>query len=211
MTICPLCFNKKTISTINVGKSKTYSGCDSCKLIFTETSFLPSSASEKKRYLTHKNGIQYKGYVNFLMQAIEPSLPFLNAEMQGLDYGCGQTPTLSLILEQMGYKCSNYDPFFFPEIPDMQYDFIFATECFEHFFFPAKEILRIKNILKTGGILIVMTEPWTSVDKFENWYYTKDLTHVSFYHKQSFKFISDKFKFEHIDSNNERVFILRKI
>lgn len=210
MTICPLCFNKKSFSIINAGKSRSYTECNSCKLIFTETSFLPTSASEKKRYLTHKNGIQYKGYVNFLMQAIEPALPFLKVDMQGLDYGCGHTPTLSLILEKMGFKCNNYDPFFFPGLPDDKYDFIFSTECFEHFFFPAKEIQHIKNLLKPGGLLIVMTEPWTSTDKFANWYYTNDPTHVSFYHKQSFKFISEKFKFEQVESNNERVFMLLK-
>ncbi|MFO7656607.1 MAG: class I SAM-dependent methyltransferase [Bacteroidales bacterium] len=168
-----------------------------------------SAKSEKKRYLTHNNGIQYKGYVDFLNQAIEPALPLLNKDMQGLDFGCGPTPTLSVILEQQGYKCDNYDPLFFPGLPEKKYDFIFATECFEHFFFPAKEIQLIKNLLKPGGILTIMTETWKSDEAFASWYYAKDSTHVSFFHNHTFGFIAEKFGFEAKECSNERVMILQ--
>lgn len=36
--------------------------------------------------------IQYKGYVDFLNQAIEPAYPLLSRHMYGLDYGCGPVP-----------------------------------------------------------------------------------------------------------------------
>lgn len=210
MVICPLCFNKASFTIINGPDSRSYRGCNKCRLIFTETRFLPSAKSEKKRYLTHKNGIQYKGYVDFLNQAIEPALPLLNKAMQGLDFGCGPTPTLSVILEQKGFKCDNYDPLFFPDIPEKEYDFIFATECFEHFFFPAKEMQRIKSLLKPGGILIVMTETWKSTEAFTSWYYAKDSTHVSFFHSQTFGFIAEKFGFDLLECNNDRVMLMQR-
>lgn len=210
MIICPLCFNKDFFTVVKGPDLRAYTKCNKCLLIFTEPSYLPSEKSEKERYLTHKNGIQYKGYVDFLNQAIEPALPLLSKAMLGLDFGCGPTPTLSVILEQKGFTCDNYDPLFFPELPEKKYDFIFATECFEHFFFPAKEIQRINKLLKPGGILIVMTEKWKTAEAFSSWYYARDSTHVSFFHNQTFGFISEKFGFETIESNNKRVMLLQK-
>ncbi len=210
MVMCPLCFNKESFVVVEGPDSRMYRECKKCSLIFTESRFLPSKESERKRYLTHNNGIQYKGYINFLNQAIEPALPLLTNKMQGLDFGCGPEPTLSVLLEKKGFSCDNYDPFFFPEMPGDAYDFVFATECFEHFFFPEKEIQRIKNLLKPEGILIVMTETWKSAEAFKTWYYPKDFTHVSFYHNQTFDFIAAKFGFKAIESNKERVMILQK-
>jgi len=210
MVICPLCLNSESFAVVDGAESKAYRECKKCRLIFTESRFQPSKKSEKSRYLTHNNGIQYKGYVNFLNQAIEPTLPLLTQKMKGLDFGCGPEPTLSVILEQKGFSCDNYDPIFFPDMPGSAYDFIFATECFEHFFFPAKEVQSIKNLLNPEGILVVMTETWKSTTTFSTWYYAKDSTHVSFYHHQTFDFIATKFGFTRLESNNERVMILQK-
>jgi hypothetical protein len=210
MVICPLCFNKESFTVVDGPDSRAYRECRKCRLIFTETRNLPTGKSDKKRYLTHKNGIQYKGYVDFLNQAIEPALPFLNNDMQGLDFGCGPVPTLSEILDQEGFNCDNYDPIFFPEMPKKEYDFIFASECFEHFFFPAKEMQRIKNLLKPGGILIILTETWKSVEDFASWYYARDFTHVSFFHNHTFSYIAEKFGFEPMASFNGRVRLMQK-
>jgi SAM-dependent methyltransferase len=211
MRSCPLCFNnKELLKSVEGPDARAYSACNNCKLIFTETAFLPGEKSEKERYLTHNNGIQYKGYVKFLNTAIDPAIPFLKKYMHGLDFGCGPVPTLSLILEQKGFTCDDYDPFFFPNIPARSYDFIFATESFEHFFYPAKEISLIKDLLKPGGILIIMTETWKSTVEFTDWYYAKDFTHVSFFHIETFEFIAREFGFEFLKSHNDRVMVLRK-
>ncbi|MDZ7743703.1 MAG: class I SAM-dependent methyltransferase [Bacteroidota bacterium] len=210
MLICPLCDNKESFAAVKGPDTRAYKCCKKCRLIFAEARFLPSEKSEKERYLTHENGIQHKGYVDFLNQAVEPALPFLSSDMQGLDFGCGPVPTLSVMLEQKGFTCDDYDPLFFPGLAAKEYDFIFATECFEHFFSPAKEIQRINNMLKPGGILIVMTETWKSTKAFGSWYYAKDFTHVCFFHEQTFDFIAEKFGFELLQSRDERVKLLRK-
>ena len=211
MRSCPLCFNnKESLKSVDGPDERDYRACNECKLIFTETPFLPSEKSEKERYLTHNNGIQYKGYVNFLNRAIEPALYLLDEYMHGLDFGCGPVPTLSLILEKIGIRCDDYDPFFFPDIPVKCYDFIFATESFEHFFYPAKEISLIKDLLKPGGILIIMTETWKSTGEFTDWYYAKDFTHVSFFHNKTFEFIAREFGFDFLKSHKDRVMILGK-
>lgn len=209
MTICPMCLNKSSFSQVSGPDHRIFLSCDKCKLVFTATSFQPKRKEEEKRYKQHKNGIQYPGYVKFLNQAIEPALPFLLKKMKGLDYGCGPTPTLSLLLERQGYTCENYDPIFFPDLPEGPFDFIFATECFEHFFFPAREMQKIKNLLSPEGFLIVMTEKWTKPELFARWYYAKDSTHVSFYHADTFLFIAEKFKFNILESNNPRVVMMQ--
>lgn len=210
MTICPLCLNRKSFTEVKGADSRGYRECDTCKLIFVETRFLPSAKDEKKRYLTHNNGIQYPGYVKFLNQAIGSAIQLISPGMQGLDFGCGPVPTLSALLKQQGYNCDDYDPIFFPELKSKFYDFIFATECFEHFFFPEKEIRKLNEILKPDGILIIMTETWNSIEEFSGWYYTNDITHIVFYHKDTFRFIAEKFGFKTHESKNQRVTILQK-
>lgn len=211
MSDCPLCSNTHGFTTIIGIDTRGYKICSNCRLIFTETQFLLSNSDEKARYLTHNNGIQYPGYVNFLNQAIEPTLPYLQQNSNGLDFGCGPTPTISALLKQQGFNCDDYDPFFFPQLPNKVYDFIFATECFEHFYNPAKEIKTICNLLKPGGILTIMTEKWSTEEAFRTWYYLNDKTHVSFYHNDTFQFIAKTYGFEIIESDNLRVIILRKL
>ncbi len=210
MVSCPLCLNRKSFKTLEGPDKRAYTKCNDCQLIFTGTRFHPSVNEEIKRYSEHKNGIEYPGYVEFLNQAIEPALPHISGDMKGLDYGCGPTPTLSLLLKRQGYKCDDYDPLFFPEITDKVYDYIFATECFEHFFLPGKEIQRIYEMLGPQGFLIIMTEPWRTEEAFSSCYYARDNTHVSFYHSRTFEFIAEKFGFVSHKSNNLRVFILQK-
>ncbi len=210
MESCPLCDNRGYLTAVGGPDHRSYRYCDSCKLIFTEPRFLPSREVEKNRYLSHNNGIQYRGYVNFLNRAIEPALPLLDKGMRGLDFGCGPAPTLSVILGQKGFTCDDYDPFFFPGIPAKDYDFIFATECFEHLFRPAVEIGLITDLLIPGGVLIVMTETWESFPAFAGWYYAKDITHVSFFHTGTFDYIAAEYGFDRLENNNDRVMLMRK-
>lgn len=207
---CPLCLNSEWMSVVEGPDHRSYQLCNKCRIIFTDTNFYPTIEEERIRYLEHNNGPQFKGYVKFLNRAIVPALEFLESGMKGLDYGCGPVPTLSKILQKNGYICDDYDPVFFPELDhNKQYDFIFSTECFEHFFYPAKELQQIKKILKQEGYLIIMTDKWKSLEQFKNWYYAKDNTHVTFYHEESLQFIAEKFGFEQIESGDERVSILK--
>ncbi|MDZ7626394.1 MAG: class I SAM-dependent methyltransferase [Ignavibacteriaceae bacterium] len=165
---------------------------------------------ERTRYLEHENGIHNDGYVNFLDRAIKPALKYFNKNMTGLDYGCGYAPTISKLLERVGYCCENYDPIFFPGELNKKYDFIFSTEVFEHFFHPIEEINKLVSLLKNNGLLIIMTERWEDEEQFSNWYYTRDPSHVAFYHNQTFDYICNNFLFERIYDDGSRVVILKK-
>jgi SAM-dependent methyltransferase len=179
-------------------------------LIFVDPAHFLSPEREKARYATHENGIKNEGYVAFLYRLLRPMLPLLDAKMRGLDYGSGPGPTLSVLARQHGIACEDYDPFFANRPLHPPYDFIFSTECFEHFHQPAKEFQRIHDLLKPGGLLGIMTEHWTTLPAFAEWYYTKDPTHVSFYHANTFDFACNRFEFKSVWRDDKRVVILRR-
>ena len=173
--------------------------------------FLPDPATEIARYQAHQNGPKDVGYLQFLNLAISPTLPYLNNSKRGLDYGCGPVPTLSGLLKTHGLNCENYDPYFFPQMPDNPFDFIFATEVVEHFFNPGEELKRIGGLLVPGGILTIMTEPWTTLLGFSEWYYARDITHVCFYHAKTIEFICTRFGFALLNFEARKVSVLKKL
>lgn len=210
MEICPLCYTKSFKPEVEGPHKRRLYLCENCKLIFEKKINRPDRNEEKERYLEHNNSIHDKGYVTHLNQAIEPSLKYLNPDYHGLDYGCGPVPTLNRLLEKDGYNCEFYDPIFFPEPPQGKFDYIFATECFEHFFRPADEMHKLNGLLKAEGILVVMTQLWKDITKFIGWRYAHDPTHVIFYHENTFRFIAAHFGFEVVEMIKERVIILQK-
>jgi SAM-dependent methyltransferase len=210
MRNCTLCKSSNVHPVPAPGDKRSYYYCDTCFLIFADPEYHLSLEDERSRYQTHNNGIEYPGYVQFLNRVISPALNYLQAPMIGLDYGCGPSPTLSKILKSHNLECYDYDPVFGFDHPNRIYDFLFATECLEHFFDPHKELEAIHRLVKKDGIVGIMTERWTTKEHFANWYYKRDPTHVSFYHLNTFHFIARSlgFRIEFMDA--DRVIILRK-
>ena len=208
--ICPLCGAPGPFETVVDIRKRRDRVCGQCQLIFAEAAFLPAPEAEKQRYARHRNGLDDAGYVAFMKQALAPALPFLRPEMRGLDYGCGHTPVLHLLLAEAGLRCENYDPFFFPAPPAGPFDFLFATEVVEHFHHPAADWARMADLLKPGGLLVAMTAPWEEVESFRTWGYASDGTHVCFYHRRTLEWICAAFGFEELDRSNPRVALLRK-
>lgn len=208
---CPLCASTGPYTPLVGPKSRGYLLCQNCQLIFMAREFLPDPATEEARYQAHQNGPQDAGYVRFLNQAIIPALPYLNSNLCGLDFGCGPTPTLSGLLKAHGLLCDNYDPYFFPDLPGNQFDYIFATEVVEHFYNPGRELRQLSALLKQGGILTIMTEAWTSVEGFAEWHYAKDITHVCFYHASTIEYICSHYGYAILNKDTPRVTVFRKL
>ena len=207
---CPLCSENNRITLLQGPVNRSFLLCQNCFLIFSESRDHPSAEDERDRYLTHNNSIENKGYFDFLHKAVKPAMEFIKPGMKGLDYGCGPVPVLSLILENSGFACDNYDPLFYPDLNrEKNYDFIFAIECSEHFFYPEKEFNQIKSLLKPGGILIIMTELWTNINEFKNWWYTRDFTHVTFYHQETLKYISKRYNLKCLFMDGRSVNVFR--
>ncbi|MFW6348537.1 MAG: class I SAM-dependent methyltransferase [Cyclonatronaceae bacterium] len=207
---CPLCKAAENFTPVPGQDDRDYYHCANCELIFIPPAqYLPPDA-EKARYEEHNNGIQYPGYVRFLMQAVTPSIPLLQPGNAGLDYGCGPSPTLSILVEREGFRCQNYDPFFRRKLPPGPHDFIFATECFEHFFAPHEELQTLGSLLKPGGLLIIMTLFWQQKTDFLNDYYFRDPAHCVFYHHKTIDFIASEYGYEIEHRSKKRIAILRK-
>ncbi len=208
---CPLCRAEQVFVAIPGADARRYYHCDACSLIFVDPRDYLSPQDQIARYRTHQNSIENAGYVAFLRRIVDPMLTHLDASMRGLDFGCGPGPTLSLLVEQQGIACANYDPYFAPIELQPPYDFIFATECFEHFTAPADDISRLQALLRCGGLLGIMTEQWTDLESFRRWYYTRDATHVSFFHARSFDHVCATYGFEQLPTEDNRAVILRKL
>ena len=207
---CPLCGAPGPFEGLVDVTKRRHRVCGRCALIFVETEFLPAPGAERERYAKHQNGPADAGYVAFLRQAIDPALPRLTPAMRGLDYGCGPVPTLCSLLESAGLRCENYDPFFFPDCPAGPFDFLFATEVVEHFFNPLEDWKRMAGLLRSGGLLVVMTAPWVDRASFRTWNYANDETHVAFYHRRTFDWLADAIGFDVVNGANPRVVLLFK-
>lgn len=210
MEICPLCYTKSFQPEVEGPQGRHLYLCKNCQLVFEKKINHPEWDDEKARYLEHDNSIHHEGYVRHLNQAIKPALKYFEDDYRGLDYGCGPVPTLNRLLDKEGFTCEFYDPLFFPEHPLGTFDFIFSTECFEHFFRPAHELQKLWGLLKTGGILVVMTQLWKDTTKFKGWRYAHDPTHVVFYHENTVRFIAERYGYKILEFNEEKIIILQK-
>lgn len=123
-----------------------------------------------------------------------------------LDYGSGPNPVLVELLQRRGYRAVGYDPLFAPDTDLSEpFDAILAVEVFEHFAAPAREIKRITSLLRPGGRLIIHTLLHRGPNSFGDWWYARDLTHVTFYSLRTMRWIADKFRFHRFDSDGERL------
>ncbi|WP_221621247.1 class I SAM-dependent methyltransferase [Breznakibacter xylanolyticus] len=208
--VCPLCQYAGDAVRVSGPDTRHYYECSRCRLIFVLPGEYPDADREKQRYLAHQNTETNRGYVQFLEQAIDPALPFLRAGDHGLDYGCGPHPTLSGLMGERGWMCDNYDPFFYPELPAVSYDYIFATECIEHFFFPHRDFGQMLQWLKPGGILTLLTGMWQSHAQFATWSYARDFTHVCFYHPQTMRHLAESLHLTMLYNDERRVCVLKK-
>lgn len=207
--ICPLCKTDTNIKVLGPFEMKYYR-CGNCRLLFADRASLPDLATEKARYQTHQNSPEDQHYVNFLNRTVTPTIPYLTKNLKVLDYGCGPGPAVDYILKQHGIECVNYDPIFFPKKPEGIFDAVISTECIEHFHNTCKEFEKMLSYLKPGGILTLMTDPYTNETVFEKWYYLKDPTHVSLFHDYTFEFIAKKMDLILLEKPERRVYVFQK-
>lgn len=210
MSSCKLCGGVgELIHDIKKDK-RVYYNCKQCDCIYTDPDFYIAIEDEKNIYDYHQNSIEDQGYVDFLNRAIIPSLAYITPNMKALDYGCGPGPTLSTLLAQKGIQCDDFDPIYVPSKLKDNYDIIYSTECFEHFFYPKEQIEKLTNLLNCGGYLVIMTSFHQGVEHFKTWYYKLDPTHVYFYNATTFAYIAQKYGYTLCYTDNSRVIILRK-
>ncbi len=207
-SLCPLC-KKYRNSLFHQSENRIYLHCSNCDLVFVPDNFILSEEEEKKKYDNHQNSPQNGGYVDFLNRLLIPLERYLPKGAEGLDFGCGPGPTLSVIMKEKGFMMDIYDHFYAKESQVFQkrYDFITLTEVIEHLKNPVFEMERLWNLLKTEGYLGIMTA--FRVEKFDSWYYKRDLTHIRFFSQNTFKWLAKKLDAKILLANNG-VVIMKK-
>lgn len=208
---CPLCENHN-IRIFDRDSDRTYLHCPVCSLIFIDREDLLTFSEERARYDTHQNHPNDPDYRNFLNQLAGPLLNRLDPPpLKGLDFGSGPGPTLSIMLAEHGHTMRIYDPFYAPNplVLEDSYDFITCSETFEHFFTPRKEWRMLVDLVKPGGWLGIMTLLFDFNDDFSSWHYKNDLTHVSFFSRNTFKYLAQQDEL-HVEFVGDNVILLQK-
>lgn len=210
---CPLCGDAQAdlFHTLQHGaySGRQYWRCASCWLVYVPREFHLAEAAEAAFYQTHQNNPDDPGYRLFLSRAAAPLVERLKQPSHGLDFGCGPAPTLSRMLADCGHHCVDYDYYFArqPQLLEQQYDFITCTEVIEHISQPATVIDVWQRCLKPGGLLVVMTQWWISQQRFSQWNYRNDPTHIAFYHPNTLAWIAQHWHFDiHYQQRNVVIF-----
>jgi hypothetical protein len=191
---CPLCL--AAFPTFYMAAhARLYWRCALCELIFMDPSDRPTAAEERTHYGFHQNDPTDHRYRQFLSRLSRPLLNHLSTGAEGLDYGAGPGPTLSVMLEEQGFRVNIFDPLFHPDTSVLarRYDFITATEAVEHFFSPRVELDRLDELLRPGGWLAIMTEMLREARRFAEWRYARDPTHVCFFAPATMRWIAEHY------------------
>jgi len=190
--ICTLC--GAFAARYAADRHRVFHGCNACGLIFAEPAAHLDAAGEKAIYDWHENDPADTRYRSFLSRLATPLLDHLRPGMEGLDFGSGPGPTLSLMLTEAGMHMAIYDPFYAPNVRvlERRYDFVTCTEVVEHFNHPARDWPRLAGLVRPGGWLGVMTRMAVGCEAFPAWHYKNDPTHVSFYSPVVFRWLAQR-------------------
>lgn len=193
--LCPLCSSTET-GPFYEDRHRPYLVCDACALVFVPPAFFLSSVEEKAEYDLHRNSPDDAGYRHFLNRTFEPVAARLSPASQGLDFGCGPGPTLSVMFEEAGHRVALYDPFYADDVSvfERQYDFVTATEVVEHLHRSGEELARLWACLKLGGLLAIMTKRVIDRQVFAGWHYKADRTHVCFFSDRTFEWLASQWQ-----------------
>lgn len=187
--------------------------CPECHLVFKNPETFNSTEKDFERYSTHNNDSLDQGYLDFLGRFVTPLKPFLPKKFNGLDFGCGPGPTLSMLLEAVGGSVENYDPLFFPDahllIPE-SYDVVTSTEVVEHFKTPRRDWETMIDLVKDNGVIAIMTLFYSPEIDFKKWWYKNDHTHIVFYQQKTLEYIANEFNLEILYNDNKSIIIFKK-
>lgn len=190
---CTVC-EQGTLVGFRAVSGKRYLRCPLCEATLMAQESWLSAEEERAVYDLHNNDPGDSGYRAFLEKLAVPMIERISSGAVGLDFGCGPGPALAEILRESAMDVALYDPFFYPEpsVLDQQYDFITCTEVVEHLHHPAKVFAQLDGLLKPGGWLGIMTCFQTCDERFDNWHYRRDPTHVVFYREATLRLIAKR-------------------
>ena len=192
---CPLC-KQAASEPFHTDHRRPYLRCPTCSLVFVPPTYHLSVADEKAEYDRHENSPDDRRYREFLRRVLDPVRARVAPGSRGLDFGSGPDPTLSVMFEELGHPMAIYDPLYAddPAALARRYDFITATEVFEHLRDPGTSLAALWACLEPGGVLAAMTQLVRDHDAFTRWRYTADPTHVCFFSRATFEWLAARWQ-----------------
>ncbi|MGZ3455861.1 MAG: class I SAM-dependent methyltransferase [Polyangiales bacterium] len=212
---CPLCeaAGARRFHTQSSGAlQREFRRCEQCRLVFVPRRFHLSPEAERTVYEEHENDANDPRYRAFLSRLFAPMRARLADGASGLDFGCGPGPTLSAMFRESGLHCADYDPMFADDqaLLSRRYDYILASEVFEHLCDPGLTLRRLTSMLRPGGWLGVMTKRLFDEEAFARWHYIRDPTHVAFFSDETFAWIGRHHGFS-VEIESPDVVLLRAL
>ena len=191
--MCPLCFSKQVRDFATVD-DKQYRRCEVCHLTFMSSEYYLDEDAELARYQLHENSpddLRYREFLSRLSTHLTPKLP---AAAEGLDFGSGPGPTLSVMLEEQGFRVNLYDPFFAPSTDALQ-----SHIRFHHVHGDGGTLLSTGKGVSATGRIAAKRGLARHHDRdvrigcgFRRWRYHREPTHVCFYKRETMIWIADQ-------------------
>lgn len=213
---CPLCLQVSNsepwfVETRKYLQGREHYSCEHCHLVFVPEPFHVSDDEALAVYNQHENNPHDPRYRKFLSRAAEPVERIMPKGSSGLDFGSGPGPTLSIMLNEAGMHCVDYDIFYanLPERLEQKYDFITSTEVFEHLPQPRQVLNQLVPLLNSNGLLVIMTQRPKAPEIYRQWTYILDPTHITFYREETFHWIAQHWDLELLEVHKD-VVVFRK-
>jgi hypothetical protein len=191
--ICLVCASSNLSELKN--PRRTFFRCNECGFSFLHPDFLPDEETARNRYKLHQNDDDNEGYRDFLSKIIDRALFYAGKAEHVIDWGSGPNPLASRILREKRFSVFSWDPNFSSNEKTQKsfYDLGISIEVAEHFINPQKDFSAFFETLKTGAFAAIHTHLAPEDDEaFLRWWYTEDITHVSFYSKRSLEILGAK-------------------
>lgn len=210
---CKVCQSDTTVMTERK-KQYLYYRCVSCGFIYLDNKFMVDKEREKEKYNMHNNSFDSLGYVKMFEDFIEKAItPYTKNIGSALEFGCGSGPVLAELLKQKGLTVDKYDLYFYPKkvYEGKKYDLITSTEVFEHLKEPIKILEILAKHTRDNGYIILMTKFPPADDKeFLDWWYRRDVTHISFFTPNSFEVMAEKVGLNVLRTIDKNIVIFQK-
>lgn len=210
---CNIC-NSNTNLLYDRQFNLNYYHCPNCDLIFIDPEHIVSKQEELRIYELHNNSLANKGYVQMFREFIARAItPYQSNTKTILDFGSGPEPVLAHLLQEEGYDVDIYDIYYAPQkiYHDKIYDLITLTEVIEHLKDPVKTLEMLYKRLKPQGIMAITTlfHPKNN-ESFQDWWYRRDETHISFYTHTTINVLAEIFEMKVLTLGPKNLCVLQK-
>ncbi len=190
-----------------------YYHCIPCEYIFKSPECYQSIEDQKERYDLHENDENDPEYKAYFQRFLDFVLPLVGKPETALDFGCGRSSLLAILLGEKGIRCDYYDPLYHPENlnDSKKYELIVSTEVFEHLHDPKEVFEDLLSRLESGGYLAIQTQFHPNdAELFKKWYYHQDPTHIVFFRAKTFKVLCEIYRCEFVGDNGKNMVVIKK-